>query len=178
MGSNSTNKELRQYKSIHSKTQTLFFQFSPTQFHKKLKTSFFRTWLCLPPGLLLWFLTLAFVFVIHCHFHLSFTLNSITAFYFMDEVSTVLLNMQTFLCIAFCSTLNQRQSHLVLMSASFHFILLFFVSQYLLRKLLLSLTIEQSGGPCNASGPFRSIGDDSGASCSQFLSLSRVCGDG
>ena len=38
---NSLPKELRQYNSIHSKTQPLLFQLSPSQFHKKLKTHLF-----------------------------------------------------------------------------------------------------------------------------------------
>jgi hypothetical protein len=39
-----------------------------------------------------------FVFVFHRHFHLSFSLTSFAAFYFMDELGTVLLNTQAFLC--------------------------------------------------------------------------------
>ena len=38
---NTLPKELRQYNSIHSKTQPLHFQLSPSQFHKKLKSHLF-----------------------------------------------------------------------------------------------------------------------------------------
>jgi hypothetical protein len=57
--------------------------------------------------------------VIHGHFHLSFTLTSFAAFYFMDELGTVLLNKQTFFMSSilqhFKSTSVTRISHVHLM---------------------------------------------------------------
>jgi hypothetical protein len=42
-----------------------------------------------------------FVIVIHSHFHLSFTLTSFAALYFMDEIRSDLLNKQAFFMFIF-----------------------------------------------------------------------------
>ena len=81
-----------------------------------------------------------FVFVIHSHFHLSFTFTSFAAFYFMDELGSMLLNKHAFFhVLAFCSTLNPPQSYLFIMFTSFHVISCFSLSShsFSLRKLPL-----------------------------------------
>jgi hypothetical protein len=92
------------------------------------------------------FINPGFVLIIHSHFHLSFTLSSFAAFYFMDKLGTVLLNEQAFLCLAFCDTLNPPQSHLCLMFISFHVIsyFSFFISQFFLSKLPKPLILQHT----------------------------------
>jgi hypothetical protein len=42
-----------------------------------------------------------FVVVIHSHFQMSLTINSLEAFYFMEELGAVLLNNQVFFMFSF-----------------------------------------------------------------------------
>jgi hypothetical protein len=61
-----------------------------------------------------------FLFVIHSHFHLSFTITSFAAFYFMDKLGLVLRNKQAFFFI--CSCLQHFKSTSVKLVSPVHFI--------------------------------------------------------
>jgi hypothetical protein len=87
---NTLPKEFRQFNSTHSKCQPLLSSCHLLNFKRNLKLTF--SCLLFQPNLVFHldyfsgFLPWLFFFI-HSHFHLSFTLNSFTAFYFMAQPS-------------------------------------------------------------------------------------------
>jgi hypothetical protein len=121
--------------SIHSESQPLLSSCHLLNFARNLKLIFsllpFLHSLNIPqdpPGLLLWFLTMAlcfsFIVIFICHSPLPHSLL------FTLWPNLVLLNKHAFLCLAPCNTLNPPQSHLCLMFTSFHIISYFSFSPH------------------------------------------------
>jgi hypothetical protein len=143
-------KEFRQYNPIHSKSQPLLFQLSPSQFHKKLEThlsaasfqpnyashldcfSGFRPWLCVCQSY-------SFSSVVHPHLIHCFL-------FYGQSWYTVLLKKHAFFMLSFLQHLKSTSVtvifHAHLMSC--HFILQFFISQILLRELPLPPKCHQT----------------------------------